>query len=399
MGQEEKTNSRLKLLLIYDYFDPAYLAGGPIASCVNLVATLENDLTIDILTSNTDLDGSVLQVKPDQWLRYGSSNVLYGDKLWSWWGLYRILRERKPDVVYLNGVYSLVSVIYPLLMLAMRLFHPTVVISPRGMLLPHSLALKPTKKKLYLSLFRRLVSWVNVVWHVTSRDEKLELQQVIPSASDENIVMIGNVPRTDLAPGSRPVKSEIPGFVTIALISPMKNILKVIQALKDVRTPVEYTIYGPVKDPAYWNECLKAIEGLPAHINVRHHGPVSRAEIQGTLEQHDFYVQPSRSENFGHSIFESLMVGLPVITSNTTPWAMIEKEGAGLIVHPERDDELRSAVLRAIELTQEDYEASCSNARRVAESYLREENFKQKYLELFTGTANESHRYKEVKQK
>ena len=35
---------------------------------------------------------------------------------------------------------------------------------------------------------------------------------------------------------------------------------------------------------------------------------------------------PTRGENFGHVIFEALKAGLPVITSDHTPWNFLDKQ-------------------------------------------------------------------------
>lgn len=392
MSELSRQTVPCRMLLVYDYFDPAFLAGGPISSCANLVRLLENRLEINIVASNMDLDGSRLDVEVDRWIPYGASSILYGEKTWSWRGFYRLLRELKPDVVYLNGIYSFVGVLLPLLLASLHIFRPKLVIAPRGMLQSQSLALKPSKKRLYLRLFRWLTSGPHVRWHVTSEDERTALMRTIPTALDHNIRIIGNVPRTDLVQRSSHVRSATVRFVTIALISPMKGILNVIRALKQVKGSVVYEIYGPVKEPAYWCECLEAAGELPDHVTIKHHCAISRNDIQRALEQSDFYIQPSRSENFGHSILESLMVGVPVITSSTTPWSVIAEKGAGFIVDPDRDDELVDAILRAVEMPQEEYELSCRNARRVAEAYTRDGDFEKRYLELLSGDWDEGSR-------
>ena len=38
---------------------------------------------------------------------------------------------------------------------------------------------------------------------------------------------------------------------------------------------------------------------------------------------------PTRSENFGIAVAESLAAGIPVVVSRNTPWGVIEEVGAG----------------------------------------------------------------------
>jgi glycosyltransferase involved in cell wall biosynthesis len=195
--------------------------------------------------------------------------------------------------------------------------------------------------------------------------------------------VIGNVPRSDFQARQDRVKNQPPRFVTIALISPMKNIHRIIEALAQVGKPAEYHLCGPVKDSAYWRECQERVKKLPAEVVFRYHGAIRRPQVEAALASCDFYVQPSRSENFGHSIFESLVAGVPAITSSTTPWTAIEKAKAGFIVDPDDQQGLLESLRGAIEMPPGVYAEYCSNARAFSRAYLRRTDFKNRYRELF----------------
>jgi glycosyltransferase involved in cell wall biosynthesis len=53
------------------------------------------------------------------------------------------------------------------------------------------------------------------------------------------------------------------------------------------------------------------------------------AEILSTSH---LFILPSKSENFGHALYEAMSAGLPVVTSDFTPWNELEKNKAGLNV-------------------------------------------------------------------
>ena len=103
--QGSRQGIKPRILLVYDYFDPAELAGGPIVSLVNIVSYLNNEFEFYIYTSNRDLDKSELSVDCDQWVNYrGVAKVFYGKEKWSARGYVKIIQELNPEVVYMNGV-------------------------------------------------------------------------------------------------------------------------------------------------------------------------------------------------------------------------------------------------------------------------------------------------------
>ena len=97
----------------------------------------------------------------------------------------------------------------------------------------------------------------------------------------------------------------------------------------------------------------------------------------------DFYIQPSKSENFGHSIFEAFNYGVPVIISDQTPWLDLESRKAGWDVDLEDPGALSSAIEKALGLSDEEYREWQSGARKVAEEYMANNDFRSQYQNLF----------------
>ncbi|NJN28581.1 MAG: hypothetical protein HC819_22695 [Cyclobacteriaceae bacterium] len=98
---------KTRILILYDYFDPAYKAGGPIRSLVNLVKLLDGKVELHILSTNQDHDGTVLAVTPDIWLDYGTSTkVKYlSPSKRSYHSIKKEFNDIHPTVVYLNGIF------------------------------------------------------------------------------------------------------------------------------------------------------------------------------------------------------------------------------------------------------------------------------------------------------
>lgn len=376
-------SSPVRVMLVYDYFDPATQAGGPISSCVNLVKFLDSDFEFFVFTTNRELDGSKLPVPSDQWLSYvGNSRVMYADKRWTLWGFYESLKVARPTVLYINGIYSVVATLIPLLIGWFKGCNLKLVIAPRGMLQKEALGHKYLKKKIYISFLKAILCG-NITWHVTSKQEEQDLRAALPKLQSKDIVKIGNIPRTDIHFIRKTKRSNPFRLVTIAVISPMKNLINVIRALGKVGIEVSYHLFGPIKDDKYWQECKRIIELLPPNVWFEYRGIADRNEIPELLASYDVYVQPSQSENFGHSLFEAMMAGLPLITSPNTPWKNLSHEKAGLNVVGEDEDQIADAIRTLNNLPQGEFEQWRRNARSIAEGYLENSHFRNDYKSLF----------------
>jgi len=377
---------KIRILVIYDYFDPATLAGGPIVSCVNIIKYLNSDYEFFVYSSHRDLDGSILKVNEDQWTDYqGIASVIYGKKLWSFKGYINVLKKIKPDIVYINGIYSLFAVVVPLLISGWLRRSRNIVLAPRGMLQKSSLNEKKYKKKLYLTFFLKLAGQCNLRWHVTGKEEEKDLKSFLRAAKSQDILNVGNIPVTDMNFVEKPRNEQTLILLTVALISPMKNILPVLKALHRIKTNVIYNIYGNIKDIDYWERCLNEIKSLPENIKVQYFGVADRASIPKIMEDHDYYIQPSKSENFGHSIYEALTTGLPVITSHKTPWNVQEKV-AGWNVDGNSVEDISKAISFAADQNTMEYKKMARNAHQMAEDYLTDSALRQGYHELFAIT-------------
>ncbi len=107
-----------------------------------------------------------------------------------------------------------------------------------------------------------------------------------------------------------------------------------LEVLRSVTGNIELDVIGPLEDEAYWRRCLAAIQQLPPAIVVRYRGEVPHDKVADELAGHHLMVLPTRHENFGHVILESLAVGRPVLISDQTPWRGLVEAGAGSGISP-----------------------------------------------------------------
>ena len=256
---------------------------------------------------------------------------------------------------------------------------PKKIISVRGMLHPAALSQKKIKKTAFLSLWKFFDWHRRGIFHATDEIEQLYIQKCF---GDEVVVHIaGNYSRA-FSQKSPVKKVGAIKLSTIALISPMKSHLLILQALAQAPALIEYNIYGPVKDMQYWQQCLEEMKELPVNIAVQYHGEIEPNKIEQALHESHVFILPSKSENFGHAIFEAFTAGKPVITSLSTPWQNLEENHAGINVSLDNQS-IADAILHFSEMDNETYKQWSDGAVKYANEFLNEALLGKQYAEMF----------------
>lgn len=122
---------------------------------------------------------------------------------------------------------------------------------------------------------------------------------------------------------------------------------------------------------------------MPQHVKVEYMGVLHPSEVSNTLKRYKFYVLTSFGENFGHSIFEAFNQGVPVIISDQTPWKGLQDKKAGWDVDLQEPESLDQAIEEAINMDPKTYHEYRLGARKVAVTYMEENDFVQDYKALF----------------
>ncbi len=378
-----------KVLILTEHFAPAYRAGGIVRSLENLVHNFNGPFSFAVITGNSDLGtkAPLPAVQSDQWLWFkDEARVIYLSPANQQTGKRgRLMAEFGPEVVYINGIFSLPFVVFALLAARRLRPRPVVIVAPRGMLQQGALSVKPLKKKAYFTIFKAFGLHQHIRWHATDPQEVTDIRRMF--GKEAAVVLANDTPDlTTQLPG--PIVKQ-PGnlkLVTISLITAKKGHLTMLETLKALENDlsVEYHIYGPVKDPEYWRACQQVIATLKPSIKVTWHGNIHPTEVTATLQQHHFFVLPSKGENFGHAIYESLNAGRPVIISDQTPWKRLQAQGAGWDLDLREPQSLPEAILRASRMGQAEYDQYCAGAQGVVRRFVAESDFAGQYKVLFS---------------
>ncbi len=356
-----------RILIFYDHFYPSYKAGGPTQSLVNLVRELHDvyELYVVCKPHERGETGLLQGITVNTWIDWESkAKVYYWQYGWSTkTQLLNLLDTVSPDVVYINGIYSLYFNFFPLwyaVQYKAKKKSLKIVLAARGMLHEGALSQKSSKKKPFLFLFKLLGLHKVVCWHATDEREAGFIQTAM--GNKVQVKVAANFPNL-LPVIAGPAKNEHELMLgTVALISPMKNHLAVLQALQKSTATITWFIYGPVKDEAYWNECKTLIHQLPANVNVMYKGELPPPLLQEAMQQFQVFIMPSKSENFGHAIMEALSAGKPVITTTTTPFGDLEQSNCGYAVDPEQLVEGLQKAIDSFAIMDAEKFAVCSKA-------------------------------------
>jgi len=332
--EADDASSRPTILAFTACYLPGYKGGGPIRSVANIVDRLGDEFSFCVFTGDRDHGDSAPYpgVVLDHWTRVGNADVYYasrrGQKARC---VLRLLRDTQYDALYFNSLFNARFTLLPLALRRLGVVEsgPTIL-APRGELDAGALALKSFKKRTFLRLARWLRLYSGIVWQASSELEAGRIVQVM-RVPRNRVFVAPNLPGS-AAPASARRRRQSDAFLTVSFLSRIsrkKNLDFALRALSAVRAPVAFSIFGVAEDDVYWSECKRLISELPNHIRVDYHGDVPHEQVHEVLSASDLFLLPTKGENFGHVILEALAAGVPVLTSDQTPWLDLTDRGVG----------------------------------------------------------------------
>lgn len=227
-----------------------------------------------------------------------------------------------------------------------------LVISPRGMLQPWSLEQRALRKTIIWNVADRQHLVSARLLHATSEIER----QAIRSIGLSNpVAVIPNgieLPRSELAPhrkaffDSHPQLSEKHILLFLSRIHVKKGIELLLEVWPSIHGHYrnwELVLAGPSDEVS--SDVLTALRVMPGTTYL---GPVYGEKRCDAFAAATAFVLPSFSENFGLVIGEALAHGLPVITTDMTPWSELTPRNCGFYI-PATADALESALQQLFE--------------------------------------------------
>ena len=382
------------VLVLTDYYVPGCKAGGPIRTISNIVSRLGDRFDFRIITRDRDLrdKNPYPDVTVDDWSHGKKSSILYlSPGLSSTIMLCRVLASSHYDTLYLNSLFSFKFTILPLLLFRLNLTRGRhVILAPRGACATSALDLKKSKKSVFLMLAKSIGLYESVVWHASSEHEADDIVRLfgkrpLATAVTSPVVVAPDMPSA-MKTDSSMTRQKNPGTlkaVFIGRIARMKNLDYALGLLNGLKGRVVFDIYGPSEDKSYWEECTKLIDNLAGNIAVHYQGVVEHQKVYEIIGNYHVLLLPTRGENFGHVIVESLSSGCPVIISDRTPWRNLDSKGVGWDIPLERVDAFKEVLRRCVDMNQEDYDALSRQAAVFGRNVVDDNKIVQRHVELF----------------
>lgn len=383
-----------RIIILCDYYLPGYKGGGPIRTLANMVDQLGDEFIFHVVTRNNDLGDAEAysRIGADSWSRIGKAEVCHlAPRSRTFRALKKLLRVTEHDLLYLNSLFSYTFTIKPLLL---RRFGLTprvpLVLAPRGELSPGAVALKGFKKRMYLRVAAALGLYRDLIWHASSDYEAADIHDWMGEKAAVRIAP--NLPAR--FHGEERVSSKVAGRLNIIFLSRInrkKNLDGALKILREVRGDVQFSIYGPPEDQAYWAECQKLIAQLPPNIRVQYQGGLGpEKSAMAVMMEYDLFFMPTLGENYGHVIMEALLAGCPVLISDQTPWRALEDKGVGWDLPLSAPERFRAVIESCVAMDREEFSRWSAAARAFALAVAQDENIIRQNRELFQSALSES---------
>ncbi len=376
----------LHVLNLLGCYWPGNDATGPNQSMKALARALDGQAAFHVLAMAKGLEAAGRAGWVDMWGHDGLTHVRYrpigrfGAR-----GLGTVIRQTPHDILMLNGVFDRGFTLPALLQRRLgRIPRTPTMVSPRGEFSPGALDLKGGRKQLFLTMAKRSKLFGDVWLHATGETEAEDIARtglksrgilIAPNGSD-----LPDCPLQTI--GEREPRTPL-RIAFLGRVTPKKNLDYALDVLKSVETAVQFDIFGPLVDPDHWAACERKIRALPDYIQASHKGVIPHRQVVPRLADYDLFFFPTRGENFGHVISESLAAGTPLLISDTTPWRGLAERSIGWDLPLEAPERFARAIEDMARMPKESYKAMRRAARAHAETVHAAKNTATVYMETF----------------
>ena len=336
-----KKNKKPIILIFIANYLPGFKYGGILVTVSNTIDYLNKEFEFKIITRDRDLNSR----KPyegiiyDEWQNVGNAKVRYlKPKDINFKYLISLIRDTDYDLIQLNSFFDSIFTLKVVLAKKLKLVSDKpMIIAPRGELMEGDFNKKFLKKFLFVKLALFTGFYDKLIWQASNKLESQSFKKIMNVKSDSVSIALDLPTKKYLNKISnkkpvRLIKSDKLKIVFLNRLTREKNLDYALKIIKRLGENVIFDIYGPKQDKKYWSECEDIIKGVDKITEIAYKGSLPPNKVIETFSGYDLFLHPTKVENYGHTIVESLIAGTPVLISKgTTQWDKIEDEGMGWV--------------------------------------------------------------------
>lgn len=362
----------MKILVVIDSID--ITKGGTSRSSTEVIDMLVsmNDKFEILLLSKDSKDPVVTSFTHSNARISLNSGIFSG--IYSNWNFIRTC-----DVIHIQGLWSFFPAIIGILV--KLLVRPVLIISPRGMLENWSLNQSKRKKSFALLTYQGYLLKNADYIHVTAFSEELNVLKMFPKARTK--IIPNGISCDDFIASDTEQFGKVKTILFLSRIHKKKGIELLIESWQNLEylwNDWRVCVIGD-GDSNYINSLRNMIISMKLS-SIRIYDPLYGQEKIKAYHSADLFVLPTYSENFGIVVAEALASGLPVITTNGTPWSEIGRENIGEIINPSAE-ELTKAITKWTNLTSDERLAVGKKGQELIRKKYDIRNIALKFEELY----------------
>lgn len=229
---------------------------------------------------------------------------------------------KSSDIIHIFGGWTL---FYIKISLISFKYKKKIIVHPMGFYEPWSFSQKRIKKYFAWKFYQNnLLKKSNIV-HCASKNEENSLKKL--DSKLNTVVLPFGIDKKNI---NKKVDVRLKKkCLFFSRLHKKKGLDKLIKAWNSVNNPewkLDIIGYGDSRD---YKKLL-----INTKLKVKFYQPFSSQKKKFKyFNKYDFLILPTSNENFGIVILEALSRGLPVLTTNETPWSIIQEKKAGWIIN------------------------------------------------------------------
>lgn len=234
------------------------------------------------------------------------------------------LINQKPDIVHINGIWLYQNYVFQKEAQKLGI---KVILSPHGMMEPYIMNSNPIKKKIALLLYQNSALKKVDYFHSTAQSELNNIRNygyMKPCVVISNGIKIDNINTKE-----KFNLGNCRHLLFLSRVHPKKGINLLIEAVSELNYKnIKITIAGN-GDLKYVTKLIELTKSKGVESIFNFVGPLYENEKEKMFLTADVFILPTHSENFGIVVAESLLFGIPVVTTQGTPWEELNIKKCG----------------------------------------------------------------------